>query len=51
VLVALGWTATSAGGIRVDEQFTIFGAYGAVVFMLLGGLVLARFTPGRTQHA
>jgi hypothetical protein len=44
VLLALGWSATSAGGISVDDQFTVFGAYGAVVFMLLSGVVLARFT-------
>jgi hypothetical protein len=46
---ALGWIATSAGGISVEDQFTVFGAYGAVVFMLLSGLVLARFTPARSQ--
>jgi hypothetical protein len=46
VLFALGWSATSGGGISVENQFTVFGAYGAVVFMLLSGLLLARFTPG-----
>jgi hypothetical protein len=51
LLFALGWTATSAGGIKVEEQFTVFGAYGAVVFMLLSGLVLARFTAARAQAA
>jgi hypothetical protein len=44
VLLALGWSATTAGGISVEEQFTVFGAYGAVVFTLLSGLVLARFS-------
>jgi hypothetical protein len=43
VLLALGWCATTAAGIGVDDQFTVFGAAGAVVFMLLSGLVLARF--------
>jgi hypothetical protein len=47
VLFALGWCATSAGGISVEDQFTVFGAYGAIVFMLLSGLVVARFTAGR----
>ena len=51
VLLALGWSATTAGGISVEEQFTIFGAYGAVVFTLLSGLVLARFTGVRAQVA
>jgi len=51
VLFALGWTATSAGGIRVEEQFTVFGAYGPVLFTLLSGLLLARFAPARTAVA
>jgi hypothetical protein len=32
----------SATGIGVDDQFTVFGAGGAIVFMLLSGLLLAR---------
>ena len=44
VLLALGWSATTAGGVSVEEQFTVFGAYGAVVFMVASGLLLARFT-------
>jgi hypothetical protein len=51
LLLALGWCATTAGGISVEDQFTVFGAYGAVVFMLLSGVVLARFTAGRSQVA
>jgi len=51
VLLALGWTVTTAGGISVEDQFTVFGAYGAVVFTLLSGLLLARFTSTRAQVA
>jgi hypothetical protein len=51
VLFALGWCVTTLGGIDVDKQFTVFGAFGAVVFMLLSGLLLARFTPARAQAA
>jgi hypothetical protein len=51
VLFAIGWSATTLGGIDVDKQFTVFGAFGAVVFMLLSGLLLARFTRARTQAA
>jgi hypothetical protein len=40
VLWGLGWTVTTLGGIAVGEQFTIFGAYGAVTFSALSGLVL-----------
>ena len=43
VLFGLGWTATSAIGVSVEDQFTVFGAAGAILFTLLSGLVLARF--------
>ena len=49
VLLAVGWTVTTLGGIDVDQQFTVFGAYGAVVFTLLSGLLLARFMPAPQQ--
>jgi hypothetical protein len=51
VLFALGWFVASVTGIGVDDQFTVFGAGGALVFMLLSGLLLARFTPARAQAA
>jgi hypothetical protein len=50
-LFAVSWCATTAIGVSVDDQFTVFGAAGAVVFMVLSGFVLARFTPARTQVA
>jgi hypothetical protein len=50
-LLALGWSVTTAGGISVEDQFTVFGAYGAVVFTLLSGLVLARFSRAGAQVA
>jgi hypothetical protein len=46
-LWALGWTATTLGGITVEEQFTIFGAYGAITFSALSGLLLHRLLPYR----
>ena len=51
VLFALGWFATTAIGVSVEDQFTVFGAAGAVLFMLLSGLLLARFTPSSTRVA
>ena len=51
VLLALGWAATTVIGIDVDEQFTVFGASGAIVFTLLSGFVLARFSPTVTRAA
>jgi asparagine N-glycosylation enzyme membrane subunit Stt3 len=44
-LWALGWTATTLGGIAVEEQFTVFGAYGAITFSALSGLLLLRLLP------
>jgi hypothetical protein len=46
-LWALGWTVTTLGGIQVEEQFTNFGAYGALTFSVLSGLLLHRLLPYR----
>ena len=51
VLFALGWSVASVTGIGVDDQFTVFGAGGALLFTLLSGLLVARFTPARAQAA
>jgi hypothetical protein len=45
ILLALGWAASTLIGVDVDNQFTVFGASGAIVFTLLSGFVLARFSP------
>src|SRR3954464_11924660 len=50
VLLELGWSGATAGRISVEDQFTVFGAYGAVVFTLLSGLLLARFTGAGLGH-
>ena len=59
LLWALGWTVTTAGGIDVDQQFAVFGAYGAITFMALSGVLLdrlrattpaARPAPGPTRR-
>jgi hypothetical protein len=44
-LWALGWTTTTLGGIAVDQQFTVFGAYGAITFSALSGLLLHQLLP------
>ena len=41
-LWALGWTTTTVGGIDVDRQWAVFGAYGAITFMALSGVLLDR---------
>ena len=46
-LWALGWTATTLGGIAVEEQFTVYGAYGAITFSALSGLLLLQLLPER----
>jgi hypothetical protein len=51
VLFAAGWTATTLGGIDVDQQFTVFGAYGAIVFCVLSGALLVRLAPAPEQGA
>jgi hypothetical protein len=45
VLWALGWTVTTVGGIDVDQQFTTFGAYGAITFSALSGVLLHFLLP------
>jgi hypothetical protein len=44
LLLAIGWSTTTVTGISVEDQFTVFGALGAIVFTLLSGLLLARFS-------
>jgi drug/metabolite transporter (DMT)-like permease len=46
-LWALGWTVTTLGQIHVEEQFTIFGAYGALTFSALSGILLHFLLPFR----
>ena len=41
-LWALGWIVTTLGGIRVDQHFTNFGAYGAITFAVVSGLLLVQ---------
>jgi hypothetical protein len=51
VLFALGWSVASVTGIGVDDQFTVFGAGGALVFTLLSGLLVARLAPVHARAA
>ena len=39
-LWALGWTTTTLGGIAVDEQFTIIGAYRAIAISVMSWFLL-----------
>jgi hypothetical protein len=50
-LFALGWSVASVTGIGVDDQFTVFGAGGALLFTLLSGLLFARVTPPSARAA
>ncbi len=47
VLWGLGWAVTTLGGIDVEEQWTVFGAYGAITFSALSGLLLLQLLPDR----
>jgi hypothetical protein len=51
VLWALGWTVTTVAGIAVSDQFAIFGAFGAITFATLSGLLLQFLVPGDTAPA
>ncbi|WP_156027933.1 hypothetical protein [Candidatus Solirubrobacter pratensis] len=42
---------TERFAIGVDDQFTVFGAGGALLFTLLSGLLLARLTPVSARAA
>jgi hypothetical protein len=44
-LWALGWTATTLGGIDVESRYTVFGAYGALTYSALAGLLLILVLP------
>ncbi|TCC11257.1 hypothetical protein [Kribbella soli] len=48
-LWALGWTVTTLGGISVENQFTIYGAYGAITFSALSGVLLHYLLPYRAE--
>ena len=50
-LWALGWVVTTLAGIPAEEQFTIFGASGAVTFSALSGLLLHGLLPVRGATA
>ena len=50
-LFGLGWIPSTAIGVSVEDQFTVFGAAGALLFMLVSGLLVARFAPSNTQVA
>lgn len=51
LLLALGWAASTTIGVDVDKQFTVFGAMGAIVFTILSGALLARFSAARPEAA
>jgi hypothetical protein len=50
-LWALGWTVTAVAGIAVSDQFAIFGAFGALAFTALSGLLLQVLVPAGTGPA
>jgi hypothetical protein len=54
VLWSLGWVVTTLAGVAVDEQFTVFGATGAVTVTALLGILLQQLlsaTPTTTTPA
>ena len=51
LLWALGWTMTTLAGVAVEEQFSVFGAAGAVTFSALSGVLLNVLLPARDSTA
>ncbi len=47
VLWPIGWQVTRAVGVSVEDQFSVFGATGALVWVLLSGAVLVALVRGR----
>jgi hypothetical protein len=47
-LWGLGWTVTTAGGIHVEDQFVVFGAYGAITLTFLQSTIIRAFIPAET---
>jgi hypothetical protein len=50
-LWAVGWATTTAGGIRVDEQFVVFGAYGAIASTFLQSIIIGWFIPTKAVQS
>jgi hypothetical protein len=46
-LWAVGWSVTTAGGISVDNQFVVFGAYGAITSTFLQSMIIGSFVPAK----
>ena len=46
----LAWTVTTLAGIKVDEQFIVFGASGASVYTVLAGIALIVSAPRPAVH-
>jgi hypothetical protein len=46
-LFALGWTATTAGGIDVSQQWALFGAFGCITVAFLQSMIIDTFVPAK----
>ena len=50
-LWAVGWATTTAGGISVDQQFVVFGAYGAIASTFLQSIIIGAFIPAKAAQS
>lgn len=46
-LFALGWAVTTAGGIDVEQQWAVFGAYGCLTVALLQSTFIGSLLPAK----
>ena len=45
VLWAIGWAVTTGAGIKVEDQWAVFGISGALVVAFLQSVLVNRFVP------
>jgi hypothetical protein len=44
-LWAIGWAVTTGAGIKVEDQWPVFGISGALVVVLVQSVLINRFVP------
>ena len=49
-LWAIGWAVTTGAGIKVEDQWPVFGISGALVVVLVQSVLINRFVPAVEPH-
>ena len=48
---AIGWTVTTVGGIQVEDQFTVFGSFGAITVTAITAVLPVIVTHRSVDHS